>query len=98
MLRCLAPGPWYKSASTREYVERYSTQLRDLDAAAVRRIMALSDGAELIALLCFERPGEGQWCHRSLVSLWLGESLGTPVPEFGFEALPAREHPLLPEF
>jgi hypothetical protein len=70
MLRCLAPGPWYRRVSTAEYVERYSAQLRNLDPAVVwQRIMALSDGAERVALLCFERAGEGQWCHRSLAGL-----------------------------
>jgi hypothetical protein len=99
MLRCLAPGPWYRTSSIVEYVERYAAQLRDLDPAAVyQRITALSEGAELVALLCFERAGEGQWCHRSLVGLWLWTRLGQATPEFGFEALPAHGHSLLPAF
>ena len=47
-------------------------------------------------MLCHERPGTGQWCHRALVAEWLAQATGEPVPEFGFETLPQHNHPLMP--
>lgn len=85
MYRKLAPGSWFKSVSVEEFRKRYMGQLADLDAGEVlAEIKLLADGRNA-ALLCFERPGDGQICHRGYVSAWLKEATGLDVVEFGLE-------------
>jgi len=92
----LAPGQWMWSVSDDEFIRRYSCQLARLDPhRTVDDLARLSNGSP-IALLCFEKPGTGVWCHRSLAARWLSEALGQAVSEFGFEDCPACSHPLLP--
>ncbi len=94
----LNPGVWFASCATAaEYEARYKDEiLAPLDAHRVAaELVAMAEG-RVAALLCFERPRRGQWCHRALVAGWLADALGRPVPEFGYEHLPQHEHPLLP--
>lgn len=98
MLRQLSPGPWFNSVSEREYVRRYSAEvLAALDpSAVVAKLAALGDGRD-VALACFESPADdpAEWCHRGLVSLFLHQTLGLEVREFGSE-LCGPKHPKLP--
>jgi hypothetical protein len=97
IFRKLAPGPWFNSVSTEEYIRLYHTEiLAPLDPHAVaKHLIELADG-KVPVMVCFERAGGAQWCHRSLVAAWLAEALGLLVPEYGFEDLPQSEHPLRP--
>ena len=86
IMRELAPGPWFLSASPSEYVQRYYDEiLAPLDAKTVRnRLLALSEGRD-VALLCFEKVPfkmSSNWCHRKLAASWLEQALGDEVPEF----------------
>jgi hypothetical protein len=95
--RKLAPGPWFNSVSVDEYNHLFHTEiLAPLDPRTVADELVDMAAGRIPVLLCFERPGHGQWCHRALVAEWLSEALGQSVPEFGFEDMPQREHPLLP--
>ena len=93
----LNPGEWFKTVPLEEYRRRYQAEVLDrlepLQVAAELRAMA--DGA-IPVLLCFERPGTGDWCHRAFVASWLAAATGKAVPELGFEHLPQDQHPLLP--
>jgi hypothetical protein len=97
-IRELAPGDWFKSVDEREYHGRYMAQLDALDPAEVCRRIEVIAGGRPAALLCWERPSDGQFCHRAFVSAWLQNTLGLPVPEFGCdpEAVGAR-HPKMPQ-
>jgi hypothetical protein len=98
MYRRLAPGRWLNSVPEAEYCRRYHDEiLAPLDPQRVlEELLAFAQG-HVPVLCCFERAGSGQWCHRSIVSAWLGEALGIAVPEHGFEGLPLDQHPLLPQ-
>jgi hypothetical protein len=90
----LAPGSWFNSVSSEEYVERYFTEiLQPLRPEAVlKEIEALCPG-KIPALLCFEPSTPGpQWCHRALVSAWFSTHLGIEVPEFGLEGAGSGWH------
>ena len=93
----LNPGPWFNScASPEDYIRLYNAEVLDrLDPEGVMRdLMRIADG-RIPVLCCFERPNNPPtWCHRSLVSVWLGEALGIVVPEFGYEL--SSVHPLRP--
>jgi hypothetical protein len=93
----LNPGPWFSSADTATFTERYHAEvLHRLDPEQVlRELVALAPG-RVPVLVCWERVGGVQWCHRSLAANWLAAGLGIVVPEFGFEDLPQDRHPLLP--
>ena len=95
--RKLAPDAWFNSVSTAEYLQRYRAEVLDLlDPRQVADAIADMARGRVAVLLCFERPGSGAWCHRSIVATWLAEATGQPVPEVGFETLPQSAHPLLP--
>ena len=95
--RKLAPGPWFNSVGVEEYRRRYFSEiLGPLDPKAVAAELVEMAAGKVPVLLCFERPNTGKWCHRALAAQWLSEALGQVVPEFGFEALPQHEHPLMP--
>jgi hypothetical protein len=97
IFRKLAPGPWFNSVGVDEYRRRYFSEiLGPLNPQAVAGELLEMAGGRIPVLLCFERPGRGQWCHRALVAQWLAEATGQAVPEFGFETLPQHNHPLLP--
>ncbi len=97
MLRRLAPGPWFSRVSEEEYIMLYGAQLADLDPMEMLvKLESMAGGAPCVVLVCFERPGSGQWCHRSLVAQWLGSKLAMLIPELGHEHLERDQHPMLP--
>lgn len=49
----------------------------------VAELEELSGGADKIALLCYEKPGD--FCHRRLAADWVEKSLGISVPELTFK-------------
>jgi hypothetical protein len=95
--RALAPGPWFNSVGIDEYYHLCRTEiLGPLDPRAVADDLQRLAGGLVPVILCFERPGTGDLCHRAMAAEWLAEALGFVVPEVGFEALPQHEHPLMP--
>jgi hypothetical protein len=98
LYRALAPGSWWSRTMTNaEFCRHYDEEVLALldPAEVVREILARAAGKTPV-LCCFERPGEHQWCHRSLAAEWLAAHLGEVVPELGFEELAQRDHPMLP--
>jgi hypothetical protein len=83
----LQPGPWFSSTSLEEFTRRYNEEiLVPLDPELVVKELLEMAGDRIPTLLCWEPPEPGpNWCHRSLVSIWLWERLGLEVPEFGLE-------------
>jgi len=80
-----------------EYSRLYRAEILDpLDPRAVASELLNLAGGKIPALLCYERPGTGQWCHRAMAAEWLSEALGEAVPEFGFKDIAQADHPLLP--
>ena len=95
--RKLAPGPWFNTVGTQEFYDRYMKEiLAPLDRQRVIAELTEMALGRVPVLLCFERPGDRRWCHRSLAAAWLSEGLGRTVSEFGFESLPQEQHPMLP--
>lgn len=81
----LAPGSWFKTASIPEYKQLYFEGLRQLDPRrTVDRMAELSGGCD-VALLCYERPDDEDFCHRAYISAWLHDTLGIEVFEQGLE-------------
>lgn len=97
LFKQLAPGAWFNSVGPLEYDRLYRAEiLGPLDPAKVMaQLQELADG-QIPVLLCFEKAGSGQWCHRAMAARWLAEHLGEPVPEFGFETVQQDRHPLFP--
>lgn len=93
----LAPGPWFSTASDRDYKQLYFDGLARLDARkVVAKIEDLSAGKDA-ALLCYEAPTDNKYCHRAYISVWLKEQLGIEVFEYGLEDQGcAWQHPKLP--
>jgi hypothetical protein len=77
----LAPGPWFKSVSKREYHRRYHGEiLEPLDPQEVwDKLHRLVEPHEPV-LLCWCKLHEVGWCHRQIVSKWLHQ-LGQEVIE-----------------
>jgi len=97
MLRSLAPGQWWNSVDELEYVVRFVEKLARIDPLDIHfRLSELAGSKNRVALLCFERPLPGNWCHRAMVASWLSATLDLAVPEYGFEAVAQHDHPLLP--
>ena len=95
--KALAPGPWFNSVGIDEYYTRYRTEiLGPLDPRKVADDLRRLSLGKIPTLLCYERPGGADWCHRAMAAEWLAEALGTAVPEFGYETRPQGEHPLMP--
>lgn len=95
--RALSPGPWFNSVGIEEYCHRYRTEILErLDPWTVADDLARLSEGSIPVIVCYERPGTGKWCHRSLAAKWLADALGLVVPEVGFETLPQQEHPLMP--
>lgn len=86
LFKALAPGAWFKDATTREYLRLYDSEvLAKLDPALVVDQITTIAGDREPVLCCFEPPhkiaaGE-QFCHRHIVAEWLGGRLGIEVPE-----------------
>jgi hypothetical protein len=81
-----------------EYIRLYSEQLAGLDPTSIyEQLVEMALGVPAVALCCFERPAtKDGWCHRSLAATWLANGLGIAAPEFGFEKLTVKQHPMLP--
>ncbi len=93
----LAPGAWFNSVGAEEYYNRYRGEiLAKLDPRQVMADLLEMAGGGVAVMLCFERAGKGQWCHRAMAAEWLANAIGTPVPEYGFEEVPQDRHPLMP--
>ncbi|MFM1814065.1 MAG: hypothetical protein RLZ98_760, partial [Pseudomonadota bacterium] len=95
MYRKLAPGPWFNSVTEDEYRRRYMAQLHALDARQVVADLEALAAGRIPALLCYERPDDGYFCHRGFVSAWLKDALGLDVPEYGLNGC-GWDHPKLP--
>lgn len=97
IFRTLAPGPWFNSVPPVRYDELYREILGRLDPAeTVEQIDRLAGGLVPV-LCCWERVGDGSWCHRAMVSSWLQGTLGLVVPEIGYERLTTQDaHPMMP--
>ena len=88
--RKLAPGPWFRSAPARVYLDLYTKQLAGLDPArVVDELEAIADG-RTAALCCFESAHEiglsRRFCHRHIAARWLEDRIGIEVPELGAPA------------
>jgi hypothetical protein len=98
LYQALAPGSWFSSVSEEEYVALYRAEvLGRLDPRqVVADLQHLSEGADA-ALVCFEKPEPGSdYCHRALVALWLYETVGLEIHEYGVEGL-GFGHPKMPK-
>jgi hypothetical protein len=96
LYRKLAPGPWFNSVGAAEYIDLYRREILDpLNPHQVAAELADMAGGKVATLLCFERAGGADWCHRAMAAAWLAEALGQPVPEFGFETLAQEAPPLI---
>ena len=95
--RKLAPGPWFNSTSPEEYDRLYKAEILDkLDPRVVAsELLDLARGRTPV-MVCYERPGGIDWCHRAMAAQWLSDALGSPIAELGFEHLPQEAHPLMP--
>ena len=97
LYKALAPWPWFNSVGIDEYYSRYRTEiLGPLDPRKVRDDLDGLAAGRTPVLLCYERPGGADWCHRAMAAEWLAEALGVAVPEFGYETRSQGEHPLMP--
>ena len=97
LYKTLAPGPWFNSVGIDEYYSRYRTEiLGPLHPHKVRDDLDRLAAGRIPVLLCYERPGGADWCHRAMATEWLAEALGAAIPEFGYETLSQGEHPLMP--
>jgi hypothetical protein len=93
----LAPGSWFNSVSPSEYYRLYRAEiLGPLNPRAVASELIEMANGRIPTLLCFEKPGGTEWCHRAMCAEWLAEALGRVVPEYAHEGLPQHEHPLMP--
>jgi len=91
--------PGFNCVAPDEYRRLYMDQLARLDPRKVLHELSEVAGGLVPALLCFEPPPPNTaWCHRGLVSVWLQETLGLHVIEFGHpEKGSGWRHPKLPE-
>lgn len=97
-LRELTPGDWFRNVTVDQYADLYITQLAALDPRhIVRKIEDLAAGRPA-ALLCWERPHDGVFCHRGFVAWWLKQEIGLDIYEFSREGDgPGPFHPKLPD-
>lgn len=84
-----------------DWAQRYQREIiHPLDPAhVVEELLAVSTGGRPVVLLCWEvmDANPPQFCHRSLVSLWLKETLNLDVCEVDDRHCRCgSEHPLLP--
>jgi hypothetical protein len=95
--RKLAPGTWFNSVSAEEYYYLYRSEiLAPLDPRVIAsELIDLAKGS-IPVMVCYERTGGPQWCHRAMVAEWLEQNLGRDIPELGFETAPKGTHPLMP--
>ena len=97
-LRELAPGAWFRRVTVDQYADLYVTQLAALDPCDIIRKIECLGAGRTVALLCWERPNDENFCHRGFVSWWLKEEMGLNIYEFGRENDgPGPFHPKLPD-
>jgi hypothetical protein len=91
----LAPGPWFNSVSAEEYYYLYRSEILDLldPRVIASELIDLARGG-IPVMVCYERSGGPDWCHRAMAAEWLEQTLGRDVPEVGFET--QGKHPLMP--
>ncbi len=94
----LAPGPWFNRVNAVEYDRLYKAEILAplKPATVILQILAAAAGKTPV-LCCYEMLDHGEWCHRAMAAQWLADHLKQTIPEFGFEALPQHEHPLMPQ-
>ena len=94
----LAPGTWFQSVDTEEYVQRYLTEiLAPLDPHKVWNDLHRLAGPKVPVLVCYEQINTGSWCHRGIVAAWFASTLCVEVAEFGHVELgTGKTHPMLP--
>lgn len=92
------PGPWFKSVTPTTFRRLYLAQLETIDARQVLAELAGLANGRVPVLCCFEKaPADRAWCHRALISAWLGDALGARVVEYGHEKAGwGWAHPMLP--
>jgi hypothetical protein len=82
--KTVAPHRFMLSLSEEEYRKEYRKILGGLSAEkVVSDIKAITNNANKVALLCYEKPGE--FCHRRMLAYWLEKELGIEVKEYVFE-------------
>lgn len=97
-LRALAPGKWFRDVTIDQYADLYFTQLAALDPREILLKIEDFGAGRPVALLCWERPHDSQFCHRGFVSWWLKQEAGLDICEFGRESDGVGEcHPKLPD-
>jgi len=78
LYKALAPGPWFNSVGIDEYYSRYRAEiLGPLDPRKVRDDLDGLAAGRTPVLLCYERPGGADWCHRAMAAEWLAEALAS---------------------
>src|ERR1700738_3606421 len=67
--RRLAPGAWFNSFDPDEYYRRYRPEtLGQLNPRDVASELAEMANGRMAVLVCFERPGGSDWCHRAMAA------------------------------
>jgi hypothetical protein len=101
LMKELAPGDYFRTASPEEYHERFMAGLADLDPETIlAKIKSLAAGRD-VALLCYEKPTDpAAWCHRGQIAGWIWDQFGIKVYEFGLEdqGFGWQNPKLLPQF
>lgn len=92
MFRRLAPGDWFKSVPTEDYLRRYDREvLSVLDPEKVAAELCALVPDHTPVLCCFESAelinAGVHFCHRHLVAQWLEDKLELTVEEVGFPKL-----------
>jgi hypothetical protein len=98
LYRALAPGEWFRTASTEEYLRLYHAEiLAPLDPGEVWADLHRLAGGKVPVLVCYEQIDAGEWCHRGIIAKWFAETLGVDVGEYGHLDLgTGRNHSMLP--
>ena len=96
--KALQPGSWFMSVDERQYRQLYFEILSKLDPNKVIGDLAILASGKTPVLMCHEGPRPGKsWCHRGYISVWLQDSLGLEVYEWGQEACGCGwSHPKIP--
>ena len=98
LYRALAPGEWFKESNPEVYAAKYFGEvLAKLDPQKVVDDINKLAAGKTPVLVCYEKQGGPDWCHRGFVSVWLAETLGLEVTEFNRSSLGSgKRHPMLP--
>jgi uncharacterized protein (DUF488 family) len=82
----LNPEWGYMNDAEPSYTQKFNKGLERLSAQKVYADLIAASKGKNIVLLCHEK--EGDFCHRSLVALWLTKELGIEVLELGKMEVP----------